>query len=214
MATSHRQRVAEAEAHLSTDPVLGPVLVAHGPCTWVPTRGRQPYEALVRSVLAQQVSGAAARAIAARLVASFPGHAFPPPAALAEAPDELLRAAGLSRQKVAAVRDIAARVLDGTVPPRAGLARLTDDEIVERLITVRGVGRWTVEMLLIFTLGRVDVWPVDDLGVRKGFAQATGAAEVPPARALVTAADGWRPYRSVASWYLWRVADGPRAPAL
>jgi 3-methyladenine DNA glycosylase/8-oxoguanine DNA glycosylase len=118
-----------------------------------------------------------------------------------------LRAAGLSNAKTAAVRDLAARTLDGTVPPLALVHRMSDEEIIERLTVVRGVGRWTVEMLLIFRLGRPDVLPVDDLGVRKGFGRTFTKRPLPAARTLIRWAERWRPYRSVASWYMWRALE-------
>ncbi len=130
------------------------------------------------------------------------------PDALLVLPDDALRGAGLSRNKLAAARDLADKTLDGTVPPLDVLHALPDDEIQRRLCAVRGIGRWTVEMLLIFNMGRPDVLPSTDLGVRKGFQLVTGTEELPAPRALDAHGERWRPYRSVASWYLWRLVDG------
>ena len=157
------------------DPVMGRLIARVGPCALKPDVRRSPYEALVRAVAHQQLSGKAAATIMGRVIQAFPGRRFPRPEDLAGATDEMLRAAGLSRAKCASVKEIAARTIEGVVPTRGGLASLTDEEIVERLTSIRGVGRWTVEMLLIFTMGRPDVLPVHDLGVRKGFALAYGA---------------------------------------
>jgi DNA-3-methyladenine glycosylase II len=129
------------------------------------------------------------------------------PELLLKMPDETLRSAGLSRNKAASVKDLAAKMLDGTVPPLARLKKMTDEEIIEHLIEVRGVGRWTVEMLLIFRLGRPDVLPVSDLGVRKGFQLTYRSRDLPDAARLYRHGERWRPYRSVASWYMWRAVE-------
>jgi 3-methyladenine DNA glycosylase/8-oxoguanine DNA glycosylase len=121
--------------------------------------------------------------------------------------DGSLRAAGLSRAKIAALKDLAAKTLDGTVPSARALARMTDEEIVARMITVRGIGRWTVEMLLLFDLARPDIWPVHDYGVRKGFAKTFGRRKLPTPKQLMKFGEKWRPYRSVAAWYFWRALD-------
>ncbi|MFM1767899.1 MAG: DNA-3-methyladenine glycosylase [Verrucomicrobiota bacterium] len=178
-----------------------------GPCGLRVDRRASPYQALVEAVAHQQLHGAAARAILARVVALYPGRPFPTPQDLVDTPAARLRAAGFSGAKVAAVKDIAARTLAGGVPDRAGLRRWSDEEIIGRLTELRGVGRWTVEMLLIFKLGRRDVLPVDDFGVRKGFAVVYRAGQMPRPRELREHGERWRPYRSVAAWYLWRAAD-------
>jgi 3-methyladenine DNA glycosylase/8-oxoguanine DNA glycosylase len=164
-----------------------------------------PFEALLRAIVYQQISSRAAAAIYARVLDLFDGR--PAAAGVDELSDEDIRAAGLSRPKLAAVRDLAARTADGTVPDRRRLARMDDETVVERLTAVRGVGRWTAEMLLIFDLGRPDVLPVSDLGVRKGFARLMGRKKLPDERALARRGERWRPYRSVATWYLWRAMD-------
>jgi DNA-3-methyladenine glycosylase II len=122
---------------------------------------------------------------------------------------QTLRACGLSRSKTAALKDLAAKTLDGTVPNRRQLVRMTDEEIIERLTKVRGIGRWTVEMLLLFELGRLDVWPVADYGVQKGFAKTFGRKKLPTPKQFQKIGEKWRPYRSVAAWYFWRALDAP-----
>ena len=168
-------------------------------------KSKDPYRALARAIVYQQLSGKAAATIFGRVVDLFPGQDFPAPEQLLAATDEQLRGVGLSRQKAAALRDLAQKRLDGIVPQARSLTRLPDDDIVERLVQVRGVGRWTVEMYLIFTLGRPDVLPTDDLGVRKG-AERIFKREFTP-KELGKFAERWAPWRSIASWHLWRVLD-------
>lgn len=167
--------------------------------------GGNPFQVLLRAIVYQQLSGRAAGTIHRRLLELFPGEVDAN--ALLERDEEQLRAAGLSRAKVAAVRDLAGRVIDGTVPDTATLRSLSDEEVVQRLTAVRGVGRWTVEMLLLFFLGRPDVLPVQDLGVRKGFQITYGLDALPAPREITRYAECWRPYRSVASWYMWRATE-------
>ena len=164
-------------------------------------------ETLVQSVAHQQLNGTAAAAIFGRVRALYPGRAFPTPEQLLATPEELLRGAGLSRSKVAAIKDIAANTLTGVVPTSRAIARMKDEAILERLTVIRGVGPWTVHMLLIFKLGRMDILPVTDYGVRKGFALTYGLKDLPTADHLTEHAEKWRPYRSIASWYLWRALD-------
>jgi DNA-3-methyladenine glycosylase II len=180
---------------------------ASGPCGIRPERGRTPFQSLVRAIAHQQLTGKAANTILQRFFALYGEGRFPEPAELLGTPVSSLRLAGFSRAKAAALHDLAARTLDGTVPPRRGLSRLTDEEIIERLVQVRGVGRWTVEMFLMFTLGRPDVLPVDDYGVRSGYRIAYGLAEMPRPRELAELGRRWAPYRSTAAWYLWRAVD-------
>ena len=161
---------------------------------------QKPFEALAKSIVYQQLTGKAAATIWGRLIQAV----RPRPEDVLGAPDETLRAAGLSRGKTLAIKDLARKTLDGTVPTMRALRKLPDEVIVERLTAVRGIGPWTVEMLLIFRLGRPDVLPVTDYGVRKGFASLYGKRELPTPKALLAAGEKWRPYRSVASWYLWR----------
>lgn len=173
-----------------------------------PTRfekNRDPYRALVRAVVFQQLSGKAAATIHGRLLALYPGKSHPEPEDLLSAPFETLRGAGLSCQKIAAIQDIARKRREGVIPGARALARLDDEAIVARLTAVRGVGRWTVEMYLIFTLGRPDVLPIDDLGVRKGAEKLYRRSFTP--RELGAYGERWAPWRSAAAWHLWRVAD-------
>lgn len=198
----------EACRHLTAaDPVLGALMLQVGPCDLHPPHTQSVFAALARSIVYQQLSGRAAATILGRVTALFAPRRFPTPAELLAMPPERLRAAGLSTAKTAALRDLAARTLDGTVPTMARIRRLGDEEIVERLTQVRGIGRWTVEMLLIFRLGRPDILPLGDLGVRKGFARAYRRRMLPSPLALERHARRWRPYRSVASWYMWRAVE-------
>lgn len=177
-----------------------------GPCT-LEIKSRSPFEALVTAVTHQQLNGTAANTILKRVVALFAVSRFPTPAALLAMPDEKLRAAGLSRAKIVAVKDIAAKTIEGVIPPARAIVKMSEAEILERLMTVRGVGPWTIEMLLIFTLGRTDVFPVTDYGVRKGFAMTYGWKELPSPRELLEFGEKWRPHRSTAAWYFWRALD-------
>ena len=169
----------------------------------------RPFDALAESIAYQQLSGKAAATIFGRVRALYPKRKWLDPKQLLATSDETLRAAGLSRAKTAALKDLAAKTIDGTVPSGRALIRMTDDEIITRLTTVRGIGRWTVEMLLLFDLGRLDVWPVDDYGVRKGFAKTFGRRKLPTPKQLMKFGEKWRPYRSVAAWYFWRALDAP-----
>ena len=171
-------------------------------------RMHNPFEALARNIVFQQLHGNAAEAIHRRVLALF-GKKKLYPQDILEASEERLRGAGLSAAKLAALKDLAAKTLDGTVPTLARLRRMEDEEIIERLVAVRGIGRWTVEMLLMFRLGRPDVLPVGDFGVRKGFSLAYGLEELPKPKELVHYGERWRPFRSVASWYMWRVNELP-----
>ena len=174
-----------------------------------PSPGMRPFDALAESIAYQQLNGKAAATIWGRVRALYPRKKYLDPKLVLETPDEALRAAGLSRSKVASLKDLAAKTIDGTVPSAGALAKMSDEEIVERLIAVRGIGRWTVEMLLLFDLGRPDVWPVHDYGVRKGFAKAFGRRKLPAPKQLMKLGEKWRPYRSVAAWYFWRALDQP-----
>ncbi|HEX8148776.1 MAG TPA: DNA-3-methyladenine glycosylase [Pyrinomonadaceae bacterium] len=196
-----------AVRHLAkADPVLARLMKRAGPFALKTRHMHNPFEALARNIVFQQLHGSAAEAIHRRLLELFGGGRLRPRDVLG-APDDELRGAGLSGAKTAALKDLAAKTLDGTVPTLARLKRMGDEEIVERLTRVRGIGRWTAEMLLMFRLGRPDVLPVDDLGVRKGFAVTYGRATLPSAAELEAHAERWRPYRSVACWYLWRAAE-------
>ena len=195
---------AAARILADRDPVIARLLAETGP-----PRLSRPVEShfvtLVRAIVYQQLAGRAAAAIHGRLIAALDGDVRPE--TLITLSEESLRTAGLSRNKMASLRDLAAKVLDGTVAlsPR-GLARESDDEIVARLSAVRGIGPWTAEMFLIFQLRRLDVWPVEDLGVRHGYGLAW-QVPTPTARELRPLGDPFRPYRSVAAWYCWRAAE-------
>jgi DNA-3-methyladenine glycosylase II len=201
---------AEAIEHLNrADKVLKQLIKKVGPCTLKPKPRRSAFEALVQSVAYQQLNGTAAATILGRVKALYPGRRFPAPQDLLATPDEALRGAGLSRAKVAAIKDIAAKTIAGIVPASRAMARMSEAEIIERLTTVRGVGPWTVDMLLIFTLGRMDVLPVGDYGVRKGFAVTYGWKELPTPKELLAYGEKWRPHRTTAAWYFWRALDLP-----
>jgi len=202
----------EAIAHLrARDPKLGALIDRAGPFTLRLDQSVSPFESLLESILYQQLHGKAAAAIHARMRAFFGGD--PTPRLLLETPDEPLRAAGVSGNKIKAMRDLASRTINGTVPSHAAILKMSDADIVERLTEVRGIGPWTVEMLLIFRLGRPDVLPVTDYGVRKGYAltfmripksRPLEAADLPKPDVVFRRGLRWAPYRSVASWYLWR----------
>jgi DNA-3-methyladenine glycosylase II len=201
--------------HLAgVDPVLGAVIRAAGPYRLELESGCEPFQILAQAIAHQQLNGTAANTILARLVATCGAGTFPTPAQVLAAPAAQLRAAGFSFAKVAALKDLAARALTDEVPDRATLAQLDDEAIVARLTQVRGVGRWTVEMLLMFHLDRPDVLPVDDFGVRAGFRAAYGLRSLPHPRALAVWGERWRPYRSAAAWYLWRALELARAGTL
>jgi DNA-3-methyladenine glycosylase II len=188
------------------DKTLARLIKKVGPCTLKPQR-RTPFQSLVRSVAYQQLNGTAAATILGRVKALYPGRRFPTPEDILATADEKLRGAGLSRAKTAAIKDIAAKTIEGIVPSSRIISRMTEAEIIERLTTLRGVGPWTVEMLLIFTLGRTDVLPVTDYGVRKGFALTYGWKELPTPKELLEYGERWRPHRTTAAWYFWRALD-------
>lgn len=192
------------------DPVMRTLIRIHGPCELRPSVRRSPFESLARAIAHQQLNGTAANTILKRFIKLFPGRRFPRPEDLERVNDDAIRAAGFSRAKIAALRDLASKALDGTVPSSRLIKKLDDTEIIARLTEVRGVGQWTVEMLLIFQLGRPDILPVDDFGVRNGFRHAYGLAELPKPKDLLAHGERWRPHRTVAAWYLWRAADSAR----
>ena len=196
-------RARARRALMRRDRKLADVIRRVGPCS-MEHRG-DPYRMLVRSVVYQQLAGAAARTIDGRLRAPWRGR-YPRPEVLLAAPDVQLRAAGLSRQKIAAVRAVAQAFAAGDVSNRR-LRAMDDDAVIEAVTKIHGIGVWTAHMMLMFSLGRPDVLPVGDYGVRKGAMQLYGLRDLPKPRELEALAEPWRPYRSVASWYLWRVAD-------
>jgi DNA-3-methyladenine glycosylase II len=200
----------EAIRHLTrADRVLGKLMKKVGPYALKLRSRRSPFQALVQSVVYQQLNGKAAAKILGRVKALYPKGRFPTPEDIVATPDERLRSAGLSRAKTAALKDIAAKTISGVVPTSRAIAKMSEAEILERLTALRGVGPWTVEMLLIFTLGRTDVLPASDYGVRKGFALTYGLKELPTPKELLAHGERWRPHRTTAAWFLWRALDLP-----
>jgi len=191
----------------AADPRLAELIRRAGPFRPDWRMNISPYQGLFRSIVYQQLSGKAAGTIFRRVLALYGDGAVPEPAQVLATSDDRLRGAGLSRNKTAAIRDLAARTLDGTVPDRATARRTPDQELIDRLVAVRGVGRWTAEMLLMFGLGRPDVLPVSDLGIRKGFQLTYGMKRLPAAGTIMRQGKAWAPYRTVASWYLWRAVE-------
>jgi DNA-3-methyladenine glycosylase II len=209
--------VLALEQLANADAKLGALIERVGPFVLRVKSTHSPFEALLESILYQQLHANAAQAILGRLLAGFGGQ-HPRPEQLLAAPEEMLRAAGVSRSKLLSLRDLAARTLDGTVPSLTAIRRLSDGEIIERLGRVRGIGTWTAEMLLIFRLGRPDVFPATDYGIRKGYLLTFGrtkagkpitAEMLPKPDQMQRRAAGWTPWRSVASWYLWRACELP-----
>ena len=189
------------------DPVMAALMERTGRFR-LPKPTTDHFAALAESILYQQLAGAAAAAIHGRFVALFDGELSPK--TVLAVPEERLRAVGLSGSKAISIRDLAAKVSDGTVPLER-IERLSDDEIIERLSVVRGIGRWTAEMFLIFQLRRLDVWPVDDYGVRHGYALAYRLRELPKPKQLEAEGDRFRPYRTVPAWYCWQAVHESRA---
>ncbi len=198
----------EAVAALArVDDSLGRLMERAGPCLLEARAPYHPFRALMRSIIYQQLSGKAAGTIYGRVLDLFPENMHPEPEQVLALPAEAFRGAGMSRAKVTAIKDLAEKTVEGAVPSGRRLNGMPDDEIIERFIRVRGVGEWTVQMMLIFDLGRGDVLPVKDLGVRKGFMLTYGLNDLPGHAELLEHGEIWRPYRSVASWYLWRAVE-------
>ncbi len=194
----------------SVDPLMGEVIAAHGPCAMTITPFQSSFQSLFRTIIFQQLSTASANAIFGRVLALFEDN-IPTPAATLDMAADAFRGAGMSRQKIKYAQDLAQKTLEGTVPEVSALAHLTDQEIIERLSAVHGIGRWTVEMLLMFNMGRPDILPSTDLAIRKGFQQIYKHEDLPKPKAIDAFGERWRPYRSIASWYMWRVVDGDNA---
>ena len=202
-------------AHLGgVDPVMKQLIALAGPLAMEAREQHSPFEALARAIAHQQLHGKAAQSILNRFISTCGQGSFPAPAALLALEDAPLRASGFSFSKIAALRDLAAKTLSGIVPHHDALHELSDTQIIERLTAVRGIGRWTVEMLLMFQLRRPDVLPVDDFGVRYGFRLAYGHKKMPAPKRLALFGERWAPYRSAAAWYLWRAVDLARAGQL
>ncbi|MBY0357359.1 MAG: DNA-3-methyladenine glycosylase [Candidatus Obscuribacterales bacterium] len=206
MATKHKSALVHLQKQ---DPLLAKVIEQVGPYKLAVEEMQNCFETLLESIVYQQLTGKAAATILGRVKTAFGKGKFPTPQRLLKASDDELRSAGLSYAKVAAIKDLAAKTLAGEIPEIAELSHLSDEEIIRLLSSVRGIGEWTVQMLLIFRLGRPDVLPTNDYGVRKGFAKAYGLNELPKPKELLQAGECWRPYRSVAAWYLWRILDTP-----
>jgi len=197
-----------ANEHLVTcDPAWHALISKVGPCGLEQKSEREPYQALVRSVAYQQIHGRAAAAILGRFIALFPDCDFPTPAQVLAVDDATMRACGFSAGKTATIREIAQKTLEGIVPSRTEAERLSDDELIARLTSLRGVGRWTVEMLLMFSLAREDILPIDDFGVREGWKVLKGLERQPKPKELAEIGLAWAPHRTTAAWYLWRAAD-------
>ncbi len=194
---------SDAMGHLATvDPVMRRLIEQIGPCSLKPKARRLPFESVARAITYQQLHDKAAESILKRFLALFPRRRFPRPDELLAMDVSAIREAGFSRPKILALRDLATKTLDGTVPTSRIIAGLDDEAIIDRFTEVRGIGRWTVEMLLIFQLGRPDVLPVNDFGVRNGFRIAYGRRSMPTPKQMLRYGKRWRPYRTVASWYL------------
>jgi DNA-3-methyladenine glycosylase II len=202
-ALNHRAAVRHLKA---ADPVLAAIMARVGACRLELRQTASLFESLLQSIIYQQLHAKAASNIHGRVLALMPGGSADP-AVLLVLTDDALRGAGLSRAKLAAIRDLAAKAVAGTIPTLDEAHTLTDDQLIERLTTVRGIGPWTVHMLLIFRLGRPDVLPTGDFAVRKAFQVGWRKRKEPRPEALEKHARAWRPYRSVASWYLWRSLD-------
>jgi DNA-3-methyladenine glycosylase II len=200
-----------AHRHLSkNDPVMKRLIREHGLCALMPESRRSPFQSLVQAVAHQQLNGTAANTILTRFKNLFPGRKFPKPADLVKVTDAQIRVCGFSFAKIRAIRDIAEKTLSGVIPSSRQIVKLSDDEIITRLTEVRGVGRWTVEMLLIFQLGRENVLPADDFGVRTGFRVAYKKRAMPKPKALLAHGKRWWPHATTATWYLWRAADAAK----
>ncbi len=208
MADTFERDLRRAEKELSRrDPVLGRLIKKAGPCRLEKATHFEPFESLMSSIAHQQLTGKAAETILGRLKAKLGDGEWPTAKKLAATRLPSLRSCGFSRAKGLALKDLAAKTLDGTVPTAKQLHDMPEDAIVERLTEVRGIGRWTVEMMLMFRLGRLDVLPVDDFGVRKGYSLLYRKKEMVKPKELLALGEPWRPFRSVASWYMWRALE-------
>lgn len=199
--------VSPAEYLARRDPRLAGLIARARPFPAPTEKVVRPFDALAESIAYQQLSGRAAATIFGRFRALYPRRKWLSPELVLATPDARLRAAGLSGSKSAAIKDLAAKTIDGTIPRRGAFDSMSDEEIIARLTTVRGIGRWTVEMFLLFDLQRLDVWPVDDYGVRKGYAKIFRKKQLPTPKELFAIGERWRPYRSVAAWYFWRALE-------
>ncbi len=188
------------------DPVMRAIIERHGPCGLARAQREDPFRAIVEAIVWQQLSGKAAATIFGRFLSLFPDHAFPTPAQVTAVSDERLRGVGFSRQKIGYLRDLCAKMHAGTLPLDR-LDEMDDDAVIEALTQVKGIGRWTAEMVLMFKLQRSDVLPVDDLGIVKAIRKAYRLRKDPTPDRIRQIGEKWRPYRSIASWYLWETRD-------
>ncbi len=208
MEKSFNKKLRAAEKHLSSAcPKLSDWIAEVGRCELEPVWDREPFESLVRAVAHQQLHGKAAESILRRMTARFPNQDFPTPLQLSRMRAPSFRKCGFSAAKTTAIQGIAKGALQGDVPSREAANDMSDESLVEKLTELRGIGKWTVEMLLIFTMGRLDVMPVDDFGVRAGLKHLYDLTDMPKKAEFAAWTDSWQPYRSVGAWYLWRLAD-------
>lgn len=206
--TPFSKAAEKAAAHLAKiDPDLGRVIKATGPVLLVPDEARTPFYALLRAIAHQQLSGRAAETIMGRFHALFPDVPHPTPEQVLAVEDLVLRGVGFSRPKIKYIKDLAERAASGLVPNHDEVLTLDDEVLIERLTEIKGIGRWTVEMLLIFKLGRMDVLPIHDLGIQKGFMITYRKRKMPKPETILKFGERWRPYRTIAAWYLWRAVD-------
>ena len=208
LARNFNQEIVLAEKHLmSACPILRTWIVEQGRCQLEPVWTREPIESLVRAVAHQQLHGKAAESILRRLIERFPNPSFPSAIQLSRMRVTTYRKCGFSLAKTETIRGIARASIDDTIPDRARAGAMSDEVLIETLTQLKGIGKWTVEMFLIFTLGRLDVMPIDDFGVRAGLMHLYGLDGMPKKSEFATRTDSWKPYRSVGAWYLWRMAD-------
>jgi DNA-3-methyladenine glycosylase II len=206
--TPFARAAAKATSYLAKiDPALGRVIEATGPVTLVPDDERTPFYALLRAIAHQQLSGKAAETIMGRFHALFPNVTHPTPHQVLAIEDLILRQVGFSRPKISYIKDLANKTLTGIVPTHDEVATIDDETLITRLTEIKGIGRWTVEMLLIFKMGRLDVLPAHDLGIQTGFQLTYGKRKLPKPEVILKYGERWRPYRTIASWYLWRAVD-------
>jgi DNA-3-methyladenine glycosylase II len=205
---------ADASTYLaSIDADWARLVTQLGPCGHLPRPEREPFEALVRAVAYQQLHVKAGDAILGRLFALHPQQPFPSPAQLIDTAIDILRGCGFSARKIETIHGIAAATLSGVVPNLADAQRLSDDELIARLSALKGIGRWTVEMFLIYSLARTDILPVDDFGVREGYRLLKSLDVAPTPKAMALIGEAWSPHRTAAAWYLWRVPRPAKAKA-
>lgn len=196
-----------ADALRRNDPTMGRLIDSFGPCRIEVSPGGDPYDALASAIIFQQLHGKAAGTILQRVKDLVGGERFPQPEELLAFSETTLRAAGVSANKQKALRDLAAKALDGSLPTKKAIGRMSDEDIIDKCTRIRGVGRWTVQIMLIFRLGRPDILPIDDYGLRNGLLKAYNLETLPTPKELGDFGVRWSPWRSVAAWYLWRVTD-------